>query len=91
MVEFGVPRSALLRAGWWLHTRVGLPLLGRMVSRAWYDVGRFLGPNIEDFHNSFPDLPELWRAAGLSDVQLRRMSFGAGLVMWGTKDGGPTG
>ena len=91
MVEFGVPRSALLRAGWWLHTRVGLPLLGRMVSRAWYDVGRFLGPNIEDFHNSFPDLPELWRAAGLSDVHLRRMSFGAGLVMWGTKDGGPTG
>jgi demethylmenaquinone methyltransferase/2-methoxy-6-polyprenyl-1,4-benzoquinol methylase len=91
MVEFGVPQSALLRAGWRLHTRVGLPLLGRVVSPAWYDVGRFLGPNIEDFHNCFPDLPELWRTAGLSDVHLRRMSFGAGLVMWGTKDGGPAG
>ena len=91
MVEFGVPQSALLRAGWRLHTRVGLPLLGRIVSPAWYDVGRFLGPNIEEFHNRFPDLPELWRAAGLADVQLRRMSFGAGLVMWGRKNGGPTG
>jgi demethylmenaquinone methyltransferase/2-methoxy-6-polyprenyl-1,4-benzoquinol methylase len=91
MVEFGVPESALLRAGWRLHTRVGLPLLGRLVSPAWYDVGRFLGPNIEEFHNCFPDLPELWRAAGLSDVHVRRMSFGAGLLMWGTKDGGPTG
>jgi demethylmenaquinone methyltransferase/2-methoxy-6-polyprenyl-1,4-benzoquinol methylase len=91
MVEFGVPQSALLRAGWRLHTRVGLPLLGRVVSPAWYDVGRFLGPNIEEFHRRLPDLPELWRAAGLSDVHLRRMSFGAGLVMWATKNGGPDG
>jgi demethylmenaquinone methyltransferase / 2-methoxy-6-polyprenyl-1,4-benzoquinol methylase len=91
MVEFGIPQSPLLRAGWRLHTRVGLPVLGRAVSTAWYDVGRFLGPNIEQFHKRLPDLPELWRAAGLSDVHVRRMSFGAGLVMWGTKDGGPTG
>jgi demethylmenaquinone methyltransferase/2-methoxy-6-polyprenyl-1,4-benzoquinol methylase len=91
MVEFGVPQSAILRAGWRLHTRVGLPLLGRAVSPAWYEVGRFLGPSIEDFHNRIPDLPELWRAAGISDVRVRRMSFGAGLVILGTKDGRPTG
>jgi demethylmenaquinone methyltransferase/2-methoxy-6-polyprenyl-1,4-benzoquinol methylase len=91
MVEFGVPQSAILRAGWRLHTRVGLPLLGRAVSPAWYEVGRFLGPSIEDFHNRIPDLPELWRAAGISDVRVRRMSFGAGLVIVGTKDGRPTG
>jgi demethylmenaquinone methyltransferase/2-methoxy-6-polyprenyl-1,4-benzoquinol methylase len=89
MVEFGVPQSVLLRAGWRLHTRVGLPLLGRVVSPSWYEVGRFLGPNIEEFHTRFPDLPELWRAAGISDVRVRRMSFGAGLVMWGTRDGEP--
>jgi demethylmenaquinone methyltransferase/2-methoxy-6-polyprenyl-1,4-benzoquinol methylase len=91
MVEFGVPHSALLRAGWRLQTRVGLPLLGRALSPAWYEVGRFLGPSIEEFHNRIPDLPELWRAAGISDVRVRRMSFGAGLVMWGMKDGRPTG
>jgi demethylmenaquinone methyltransferase/2-methoxy-6-polyprenyl-1,4-benzoquinol methylase len=91
MVEFGVPQSVLLRSGWRLQTRVGLPLLGRVVSPAWHEVGRFLGPSIEEFHNRFPDLPELWRAAGISDVRVRRMSFGAGLVMWGTRDGEPAG
>jgi hypothetical protein len=54
-------------------------------------VGRFLGPSIEEFHDRFPDLPELWRVAGISDVRARRMSFGAGLVMWGTRDGEPVG
>jgi demethylmenaquinone methyltransferase/2-methoxy-6-polyprenyl-1,4-benzoquinol methylase len=87
MVEFGVPRSAILRGGWRVHTRVGLPLLGRLVSPAWYEVGRFLGPSIEEFHARVPELPELWRSAGIQDVRLRRMSFGAGLVMWGIRDG----
>lgn len=83
MLEFGVPAQPVLRALWRVHTRVGLPLLGRLVSGAWYEVGRFLGPNIEALHRAEPDLPGLWRAAGLEDVQLRRLSFGAGVVMWG--------
>jgi demethylmenaquinone methyltransferase/2-methoxy-6-polyprenyl-1,4-benzoquinol methylase len=87
MVEFGVPQSPLLRGAWRIQTRVGLPLLGRLVSPAWYEVGRFLGPSIEEFHNRLPELPELWRSAGIRDVRVRRMSFGAGLVMWGSKDG----
>jgi demethylmenaquinone methyltransferase/2-methoxy-6-polyprenyl-1,4-benzoquinol methylase len=88
MVEFGVPARPWLRALWRVQTRVGLPLIGRLVSRAWYEVGRFLGPNIEQFHVAHPDLAELWRAAGIRDVVVKRMSFGAGLVMWGVKDGG---
>jgi ubiquinone/menaquinone biosynthesis methyltransferase len=87
MVEFGVPQSTVLRGGWRVHTRVGLPLLGRLVSPAWYEVGRFLGPSIEEFHAIAPDLPQLWRSAGIRDVHVRRPSFGAGLVMWGIKDG----
>jgi demethylmenaquinone methyltransferase/2-methoxy-6-polyprenyl-1,4-benzoquinol methylase len=87
MVEFGVPSAAPLRSAWRLHTRVGLPLLGRFVSPAWVEVGRFLGPNIEEFHAREPDLPALWRAAGIAQVRTRRMSFGAGLVMWGVRDG----
>ncbi len=86
MVEFGVPSDSALRALWRLHTRIGLPLLGRLVSPAWYEVGRFLGPNIEQFHAQEPDLAALWRTAGIRDVRARRMSFGAGLVMWGTRD-----
>lgn len=85
MVEFGVPSSPPLRAAWRVHTRVGLPLTGRLVSPAWTTVGRFLGPNIEEFHAREPDLKELWHGAGFEDVQERRMSFGAGIVMSGTK------
>ncbi len=87
MVEFGVPSSAALRGAWRVHTRVGLPLLGRVVSPAWVSVGRFLGPNIEEFHARVPDLVGLWEAAGIGEVRLRRMSFGAGVVMWGVRDG----
>jgi demethylmenaquinone methyltransferase/2-methoxy-6-polyprenyl-1,4-benzoquinol methylase len=87
MVEFGVPRSPLLRAAWRVYTRIGLPLLGRMVSTAWVRVGRFLGPSIEEFHAREGDLVGLWSRAGIRDVRLRSMSFGAGLVMWGVRDG----
>jgi demethylmenaquinone methyltransferase / 2-methoxy-6-polyprenyl-1,4-benzoquinol methylase len=87
MVEFGVPGDPVLRALWRVHTRVGLPLLGRAVSRAWYDVGRFLGPNIEQLHAAEPDLPGLWRAAGIAQATQRDLSFGAGVVLAGVSDG----
>ena len=83
MVEFGVPGSPPLRALWRVHTRVGLPLVGRLVSPAWVEVGRFLGPNIEQLYADQPDLAELWRTAGIDQVHERRMSFGAGVVMSG--------
>jgi demethylmenaquinone methyltransferase/2-methoxy-6-polyprenyl-1,4-benzoquinol methylase len=85
MVEFGVPQAAALRVLWRVHTRVGLPLVGSLVSPAWLEVGRFLGPNIEELHAREPDLPTLWRAAGIGGVRELRMSFGAGLMMWGVK------
>ena len=87
MVEFGVPAHPALRQLWRVHTRAGLPLIGRVISPAWYEVGRFLGPNIEQFHAAHPDLPGLWRAAGIAEVHAQPMSFGAGLVMWGVRDG----
>ena len=87
MVEFGVPHNPVLRQLWRAHTRVGLPLIGRLVSPAWYEVGRFLGPNIEQFYEEHPDLSTLWTEAGINPVTQRSMSFGAGLVMWGARDG----
>ncbi|MGH2861055.1 MAG: class I SAM-dependent methyltransferase [Solirubrobacteraceae bacterium] len=86
MVEFGVPSHPWLRGLWRLHTRAGLPLLGRAVSRDWYEVGRFLGPNIEQFHAANPDLPALWRSAGIAQARQRDMSFGAGIVVTGVRD-----
>jgi demethylmenaquinone methyltransferase/2-methoxy-6-polyprenyl-1,4-benzoquinol methylase len=49
-LEFAVPPSPALRALWRLYTRIGLPALGRLLSRDWYEVGRFLGPSIEGFY-----------------------------------------
>ncbi|MFZ0043799.1 MAG: class I SAM-dependent methyltransferase [Solirubrobacteraceae bacterium] len=89
MVEFGVPGSPPLRWLWRIWTRVGLPAIGRLVSRAWFEVGRFLGPNIEQLYAQEPDLTRLWRAAGIRAVDERHPSFGAGVVMWGVRDGHP--
>jgi demethylmenaquinone methyltransferase / 2-methoxy-6-polyprenyl-1,4-benzoquinol methylase len=87
MVEFAVPGNPALRRLWRVHTRAGLPLIGRVLSPAWYEVGRFLGPNIEQFHAAYPDLAQLWHSAGIAEVHSQPMSFGAGLVMWGVSDG----
>jgi ubiquinone/menaquinone biosynthesis C-methylase UbiE len=85
MVEFSVPSSPAPRALWRLYVRVGLPLIGRLVSPAWLEAGRFLGPSIEQLHAQEPDMAALWRAAGIEQLRERRMSFGAGLVMWGVR------
>ena len=86
MVEFGLPRG-LWRPLWWLYTRVGLRLGGRLFSARWSAVGAFLGPSIERFYgrNPLPDIERHWREAGLGDVQTRRMSLGGGVVMSATK------
>ncbi len=87
-LDFCVPRGIWLWP-WRLYTRVGLPLLGRLASREWYDVGRFLGPSIEDLYAAHPLAAQLqmWRDAGVGEVGARRMSLGGGVVIWGTVDG----
>jgi demethylmenaquinone methyltransferase/2-methoxy-6-polyprenyl-1,4-benzoquinol methylase len=85
MLEFAVPASRAARSLWRLYTRAGLPLIGRLVSPAWLEVGRFLGPSIERFYADEPDLGGLWRQVGIDQVGERRMSFGAGLIMSGVR------
>ena len=87
-IEFGVP-GGLARHAWRLYTRVGLPLLGRLVSRDWFEVGRFLGPSIERFYARHPldQLAQRWREAGIVSVRVRRMSLGGGVLTWGIRDG----
>jgi demethylmenaquinone methyltransferase/2-methoxy-6-polyprenyl-1,4-benzoquinol methylase len=91
MVEFGIPGDPALRTLWRIHTRAGLPLLGRAVSRQWYEVGRFLGPSIERFHAVERDLPALWREAGIDQVSQRDLSFGAGIVVTGVRNAAARG
>jgi demethylmenaquinone methyltransferase / 2-methoxy-6-polyprenyl-1,4-benzoquinol methylase len=86
-LEFFVPGNRVWRGSWFLYTRIALPLAGRMVSRSWYEVGRFLGPSISGFYRRHPLGAQLdmWRAAGVADVRARVMSLGGGVVIWGTK------
>ena len=91
-LEFGVPPAPVARAAWRVYTAIGLPLCGRLVSRAWGDVGAFLGPSIRDFYERHPvqRIAGYWQAAGLTDVQVRRMSLGGGVLMFATREPGAT-
>jgi demethylmenaquinone methyltransferase/2-methoxy-6-polyprenyl-1,4-benzoquinol methylase len=88
-LEFGVPPLAPARWAWRLYTAVGLPALGRLASEEWAEVGRFLGPSIRGFYARHPveQIVGYWQRAGLSEVKVRRMSFGGGVVMSATRDG----
>jgi len=90
-LEFLVPNSRFWRFWWWGFTRLLLPI-GAWIGggKAWFDVGRFLGPNISAHYRRYPLewTVEAWRRAGFVDVGVRRMSLGGGLVMWGRRAGG---
>jgi demethylmenaquinone methyltransferase/2-methoxy-6-polyprenyl-1,4-benzoquinol methylase len=86
-LEFAVPSGPVWHPSWWLYTRAALPLAGRIVSRDWLDVGRFLGPSIEEFWHRYPIATQLgwWRTAGIGSVRYQRMSLGGGVVIWGVR------
>jgi demethylmenaquinone methyltransferase/2-methoxy-6-polyprenyl-1,4-benzoquinol methylase len=89
-LEFHVPPQPLLRGAWWLYTRLGLPVLGGLAGREWYRVGRFLGPSISAHYDRYPDAwtVDAWQRAGISDIGVRLMSLGGGVVMWGRRNDG---
>jgi demethylmenaquinone methyltransferase/2-methoxy-6-polyprenyl-1,4-benzoquinol methylase len=88
-LEFHVPSGAW-HPLWLAYTRGVMPVAGRVVSKAWWDAFRFLGPSISDFYERVPlaEQLDLWRAAGIGDAQARVMSLGGGVVVWGRKGGG---
>ena len=89
-LEFFVPPNPAWRALWRLYTHVGLPALGRLVSREWAHTGSFLAKSIPSFYDVYTieRVVALWEQAGIADVHVRPMSLGGGVVMWGTKPGG---
>lgn len=86
-LEFMVPPNPIARALWHSYTRLCMPVLGRLISRDWQEVGRFLGPSITELYGRLPleRQLELWRAAGIERPEARLMSFGGGVVIWGTR------
>jgi demethylmenaquinone methyltransferase / 2-methoxy-6-polyprenyl-1,4-benzoquinol methylase len=92
-LEFAVPSSPPLRALWTAYVRVGLPALGRLVSREWQETGSFLARSIPEFYARHPieQVARLWSDAGIDAVHVKPMSFGGGVVMWGTRGDGRPG
>ena len=86
-LEFMLPPNAVARSLWKAYTRFAMPVLGRLISPDWYEVGRFLGPSITELYGRLPldRQLELWRRAGVTHVQARVMSLGGGVVIWGTR------
>jgi demethylmenaquinone methyltransferase/2-methoxy-6-polyprenyl-1,4-benzoquinol methylase len=87
-LDFFVPPNPLYRLAWRAYTRLVLPPAGYLFGgKPWWKVGRFLGPNIEDFyrHWHLDQIFEAWRTAGMVDVEHDVLSMGGGLVMWGRK------
>src|SRR5207302_6730733 len=85
-LEFAVPRG-LSRPLWELYVRAVLPAAGRAISPGWGRVGGFLGSSIREFAARWPEerLLDAWRAAGIRDVQAKRLSLGGGIVIWGRR------
>ena len=92
-LEFGVPENVVVRKLWSAYTRIALPLATRWVSPGWRFVGDFLGPSIAEFYRSYSeqDIGQMWSDLGISNVQVKSLSLGGGVVMWGTKGQGNDG
>ncbi len=89
-LEFAVPTAPWWRIAWWCYTRIILPIAGFITGgRAWFRVGRFLGPSIDTHYRKYPVdwTVDAWRDAGIDDIGTRRMSLGGGLIMWGRRAG----
>lgn len=86
-LEFGLPRG-LARPAWELYVRAGLPLAGRLLRHGWGEVGDFLGASIRSYWEAYPleRQLELWAAAGVREVRVRRLSLGGSVVMWGRRE-----
>jgi demethylmenaquinone methyltransferase/2-methoxy-6-polyprenyl-1,4-benzoquinol methylase len=86
-LEFGVPGGPA-RPLWEAYVRGVLPAAGRVLRRGWAEVGDFLGGSIRAYWAEYPTERqlELWRAAGIRDLEVRRLSLGGGVVIWGRKE-----
>ena len=87
-LEFAVPTAPWWRAAWWAYTRIVLPIAGWITGgKAWYRVGRFLGPSITTHYRKYPVdwTVGAWKDAGIDGVETRPMSLGGGIVMWGRR------
>ncbi len=83
-----MPPNPAARQLWNVYTGVGLPVLGRLVSPGWGDVGPL--PAAEHHRTSAQTYPpealrDLLTEAGGAHVHTHLLSLGGGIVAWGVR------
>lgn len=86
-LEFGVPPALVPRLGWHAFTGVVAPLAGRAMSPGWGHAMSFLRTSIPEFWRAHPmsEVVDMHRAAGIEDLRVKRLTFGAAVVIWGVR------
>jgi len=84
ILEFSLPRSALIRAGYLWYFRHILPRLGNAVARNGSDAYTYLNQSVEEFPVG-ERLAALVRAAGFDSVEMIPLSFGIATLTIATR------
>lgn len=86
-LEFGVPPSPLPRLGWRVFTGAVGPIAGHAMSPEWGRAMTFLRTSIPEFWRAHPmsEVVDMHRAAGIDDLRVKRLTFGAAVVIWGVR------
>ena len=83
-LEFMRPPNPAARALWRVYGRPGLPAFGRLLSRDWYEVGRFLEPSISGFYRRLP-LERQLEPGARRELSRCRREDAARVVIWGKR------
>ena len=87
ILEFSLPRSALVRSGYLWYFRNVLPRLGNAVARNGSDAYTYLNQSVEEFPSG-ERLAALVRAAGFDAVELVPLTFGIATLTIATRAAG---
>ena len=89
ILEFSLPRSAVIRAGYLWYFRNVLPRLGNAVARNGSDAYTYLNQSVEEFPSG-ERLAALVRAAGYDAVELIPLTFGIATLTIATRTAAPS-
>ncbi|NCX98070.1 MAG: ubiquinone/menaquinone biosynthesis methyltransferase [Planctomycetia bacterium] len=89
ILEFSLPRSAVIRAGYLWYFRNVLPRLGNAVARNGSDAYTYLNQSVEEFPSG-ERLAALVRAAGYDAVELIPLTFGIATLTIATRTVAPS-
>jgi demethylmenaquinone methyltransferase/2-methoxy-6-polyprenyl-1,4-benzoquinol methylase len=84
ILEFSLPRSALIRSGYLWYFRHVLPRLGNAVARNGSDAYTYLNQSVEEFPSG-ERLATLVRAAGFDTVEMVPLTFGIATLTIATR------